>query len=686
MPSHTPKFSATERTQLTKLLKFLKQLELTVTPTSTALMSCHTVAEYKQHSFDAVNLCTDIEHYFTSYSEWEDKWEKKIFILADPTKQEAEEEYKSIFLTADAEFSIKDPDEVAFYYRGMVNKMRAQVQLARDNLECQQGSSGGSSASSSTTPTTHSLLPLPPIALPKFDGAFWKWHEYWEQFNTLVHSDINMHTLHKFAHLKSTLSSSALACIANLPMTAETYNEAVDILKRTFHRPLQAIIQIDSQIYKAKTSSQSVPAQLALADSLKPLLKEYQRVDEHCTSTFQLMLLRKFDASVQSMILDHFDEAGKINTEEMLSLIEAKLIRDSAIASGLNELQSARASDSSKCAFCDRSHSSSLCRTYPSADERKDVAFKKHLCLRCLQTGHDMKSCSATCAHCSGAHHPSLCSNKYGTSSSNDIRNRENRGDYPLRKRDRSPKAHTSHHYGVAYVETHFEGDDPDKPFTLRPDVRLMLAEARMKGRKGTSPSIEALLDCGGTTSVISRDILPTLRYRDLGTETITLTGIGNVSVTKPRQTVEVYLKLLDGSSHTVQAVVLDEAACDMKASPLSNEDEEYIKSKNLAPALGLSKRYWQPKLVLAGSDFFKLTQMHDRHDLPSGMTLFNTALGHISAGQPHFLHSKQKHSKPIKKPVDSHRDYLKRTEHSHFFALDDEDDTRSRRTTTRRH
>ncbi len=186
-----------------------------------------------------------------------------------------------------------------------------------------------------------------------------------------------------------------------------------DILKRTFHRPLQAIIQLDSQINKAKTSSQSVPAQLALADSLKPLLKEYQRVDEHCASTFQLMLLRNFDASVQSMILDHFDSAGKIDTEEMLTLIETKLIRDSAIASGLNELHINRVSDSSKCAFCDRSHSSHLCRTFPSAEERKNEAMKKYLCIRCLQSGHIAKICSARCPQCEGAHHlidvPGLC-------------------------------------------------------------------------------------------------------------------------------------------------------------------------------------------------------------------------------------------------------------------------------------
>ena len=75
---------------------------------------------------------------------------------------------------------------------------------------------------------------LPKIELKTFDGNILNWQQFWDQFESSVHTQRGLSRVDKFSYLKSLLSSSAEECIAGLALTQANYDEAVELLQERF--------------------------------------------------------------------------------------------------------------------------------------------------------------------------------------------------------------------------------------------------------------------------------------------------------------------------------------------------------------------------------------------------------------------------------------------------------------------
>ena len=81
---------------------------------------------------------------------------------------------------------------------------------------------------------TDLCLRLPEIKIPKFWGNPTEWDQFWDLFFSLVDSRPDIPVSVKFAHLKSSLKGSSAKLIVGFSITEANYQEAKELLKKTF--------------------------------------------------------------------------------------------------------------------------------------------------------------------------------------------------------------------------------------------------------------------------------------------------------------------------------------------------------------------------------------------------------------------------------------------------------------------
>lgn len=119
------------------------------------------------------------------------------------------------------------------------------------------------SQQSGTPPTTNtSTSKLPKLTLPKFRGEVTQFKPFWDTFESAVHSNPNLSKIATFNYLVAQLKGAASHAIAELPITGDSYQAAVDILIKRFGRPQQIIASHMDELLKIPSCSSERPSQL----------------------------------------------------------------------------------------------------------------------------------------------------------------------------------------------------------------------------------------------------------------------------------------------------------------------------------------------------------------------------------------------------------------------------------------
>lgn len=87
---------------------------------------------------------------------------------------------------------------------------------------------------SNTGNTESAKVKLPKIELKSFSGNYQKWQGFWDTFQSAVDGNTSISAIEKFTYLKSCRASNAES---RLPLTADNYKVAIDILKDRFGKP-----------------------------------------------------------------------------------------------------------------------------------------------------------------------------------------------------------------------------------------------------------------------------------------------------------------------------------------------------------------------------------------------------------------------------------------------------------------
>ena len=85
--------------------------------------------------------------------------------------------------------------------------------------------------SSSVTPIR---VKLPRLEVRKFSGKLEEWQEFWDSFESAIHSNDSLSKVDKFSYLRGLLLEPARSAIAGFALTSANYEAAVELLKKRF--------------------------------------------------------------------------------------------------------------------------------------------------------------------------------------------------------------------------------------------------------------------------------------------------------------------------------------------------------------------------------------------------------------------------------------------------------------------
>lgn len=81
---------------------------------------------------------------------------------------------------------------------------------------------------------TFSLQHMPLIQLPPFDGSYDQWESFRDRFTALIRNNMEINNFARMHFLASCLKGQALECIANLPVTADNFDIAWQMLTKRY--------------------------------------------------------------------------------------------------------------------------------------------------------------------------------------------------------------------------------------------------------------------------------------------------------------------------------------------------------------------------------------------------------------------------------------------------------------------
>ena len=78
---------------------------------------------------------------------------------------------------------------------------------------------------------------LPKLEVKKFKGSVFEWQEFWDAFESSIHTNAGLSDVDKFSYLKGLVDEPAKSAISGFSLTAANYGSAVQLLKRRFGKP-----------------------------------------------------------------------------------------------------------------------------------------------------------------------------------------------------------------------------------------------------------------------------------------------------------------------------------------------------------------------------------------------------------------------------------------------------------------
>ena len=70
--------------------------------------------------------------------------------------------------------------------------------------------------------------------MKRFSGKVEEWQEFWDSFESAIHTNSKLSPVDKFSYLRGLLVGTARTSVAGLALTSANYGAAIDILKRRF--------------------------------------------------------------------------------------------------------------------------------------------------------------------------------------------------------------------------------------------------------------------------------------------------------------------------------------------------------------------------------------------------------------------------------------------------------------------
>lgn len=321
-----------------------------------------------------------------------------------------------------------ESDEFENQYFDILSSMQA---LCLDfkkstNSENVSVSSGGTNAQSGEL---QSLVKLPPIRLPSFNGHYDSWLEFKDCFLALVHNNNSLSDIQRFYYLKSSLEKDALQVIKSIEVSSNNYKIAWQMLQERYenkkliiHNHLKAIFDYPPVIKESHSHLRG------LFDNLTKHIRSLNSLGLN-TGSWDCIIIyimcSKLD-SVTRREWENFKCSEELPTlqdlnvflKEKCNMLEKLEVNDKTFYNKTKpRISSSRSfaavgeSNQLRCFMCQKDHPIYRCESFLSLNvsDRIMSAKRLKLCLNCLRNNHPTWKCKLQkCIKCHKLHNSLL--------------------------------------------------------------------------------------------------------------------------------------------------------------------------------------------------------------------------------------------------------------------------------------
>ena len=256
---------------------------------------------------------------------------------------------------------------------------------------------------------------LPKLEIKRFGGEATEWVQFYETFQSTIHTNTNISDVEKFTYLKSYLYSEAANAINGFSLTNENYKKALNLLKERYGNNKIIISLHMNKLLKVKpvTSERDVKGLRQLYDTIETETRSLESLgveSDQYGALLTTIIMERIRHQIRLLINRQLEEFE--NMETLFKILRKEIeARESCVNmakqhedknSGKNPYYSKGEglvtasnlfSRTPLCVFCGELHFSDKCEMNKEYSDRKDFLRKRGSCFLCLKLGHSSKNC-----------------------------------------------------------------------------------------------------------------------------------------------------------------------------------------------------------------------------------------------------------------------------------------------------
>ncbi|KAK2549503.1 hypothetical protein P5673_030047, partial [Acropora cervicornis] len=511
---------------------------------------------------------------------------KSLLIEKLETTKRLDETILEIAKSRELEKEIEDSREFCEHVYSILAKIDLRLEEGKHGV-CKQTPVTNQEISN-TGNTKSAKVKLPKIELKSFSGNYQEWQGFWDTFQSAVDGNTSISAIEKFTYLKSCVTSNAESAIAGLPLTADNYKVAIDILKDRFGKPQLLISNYMDALLKLPSvnSVHETKKLRELFDKIEINIRGLNALGVESQSFGNLLVpivMEKIPSELRLVVSRKFGSEESWNLDALLSALKTELeARERCIAmktSGPNvnttKFEQYRARNkqpysasalytgseefTQHCVFCKKNHKSINCMTVTEPKARRTILRRNGKCFVCLKGGHISTNCPsrAKCFNCEGRQHVTICERIRNTLTSRNVVREEasprGSGSCQDGSRDAGTSAmHISNNANSVLLQI-------AQAFVCRPDNEQLGLNAHV------------IFDSCSQRSYITSQAREKLNLPTIGKETLLIKTFGDNSASvKECDVVQLCVRTLDGMNVYITSYVVP-----VICSPVSNQQSQ---------------------------------------------------------------------------------------------------------------
>ncbi|KAL3112083.1 hypothetical protein niasHT_013150 [Heterodera trifolii] len=131
----------------------------------------------------------------------------------------------------------------------LIPNLKDKIEALEERLDITHNTDGDTN--SGTVPLSRSVpmrKNLPKTELKRFDGSPSQWIPFWDYFRTIIHEDSQVPKIDKFSYLDSCIEGKASAIIQGIPISESGYDDAIDLLLKTYGETKRLIRTLNREL------------------------------------------------------------------------------------------------------------------------------------------------------------------------------------------------------------------------------------------------------------------------------------------------------------------------------------------------------------------------------------------------------------------------------------------------------